>query len=97
MAKSIIQKDKICFFCGTTQNLELHHICHGTANRKLADKYGLTVWLCHDHHTGTMQSVHHDADMDKFFKVLGQREFEKRNPELNFRNIFGKNYLEDRR
>ena len=50
--------------CGTTCNLERHHVIFGTANlerhhvifgtagRKISDKLGLTIWLCHEHHLG---------------------------------------------
>ena len=41
--KSIIQKEKRCFFCGSVRNLEKHHIFGGTKNRKWSEKYGLTV------------------------------------------------------
>ena len=48
MRKSILQDRKECFCCGTTLNLERHHVIHGTAGRKIADRLGLTIWLCAD-------------------------------------------------
>jgi hypothetical protein len=53
MAKSIIQEDKAhCFLCGRNASaeyfgLDCHHVFFGP-NRKASDKYGLTVYLCHD-------------------------------------------------
>jgi glutamyl/glutaminyl-tRNA synthetase len=38
--KSVIQFEKECYICGRTTNLHVHHLLHGTANRKLSDKYG---------------------------------------------------------
>ena len=74
--KSIIQKEKECFLCGGTQNLECHHLMHGTANRKLADKFGLKVWLCSYHHRDNKHGVHGDAELDLWFKLLAQNCFE---------------------
>ena len=61
--KSIIQKEKECYLCGSTLNLEKHHCIHGTAGRKLADKYGLTVWLCAYHHRDQKNGVHGNKDL----------------------------------
>ena len=44
--ESIISNEERCWFCGSTQDLCTHHAWHGTANRKLADKDGLTVRIC---------------------------------------------------
>ena len=32
------------------ENLEKHHIIYGTGNRKVADRHGLWIYLCHYHH-----------------------------------------------
>ena len=52
MSESLIQTEKECWFCGAQVNLERHHIFAGTANRPISEKYGLWVYLCHEHHTG---------------------------------------------
>ena len=52
MSSSIVQSEKECWFCGARARLEEHHIFAGTANRRISEKYGLKVWLCHRHHTG---------------------------------------------
>ncbi len=90
---SIIQSEKKCFFCGLERGLELHHIFYGSANRKISDAYGLTVWLCMNHHRGTFAGVHFNKEMDLHLKKIGQQAFEEKYPHLSFLQIFGKNYL----
>jgi hypothetical protein len=94
MAKSIIQRDREnCYICGSTLNLQEHHCLHGNANRSLADKYGLVVTLCQEHHTGS-RGVHHNRNMDLFLIQTAQSCFEEQigNRE-EFMRIFGKNWL----
>ena len=88
--KSIITDElDRCFNCGSRYMIECHHVLHGTANRKIADKYGLTVPLCHICHC----KLHdYDNSLDRALQRLGQETFEKKYPELNFRQIFGRNY-----
>lgn len=40
--KSILQSDKECFMCGTTYNLERHHVIFGTAYE---DKHSRDEWV----------------------------------------------------
>lgn len=95
--KSIIQNEKECYICGTKNNLERHHVIHGHGLRPLADKYGLTVWLCQGHHRGDMNgngfAVHFNSGMDLRLKRIAQRAFCERYPDKDFLEIFGKNYL----
>ena len=93
MARSIIQADKECYFCKNTLNLEKHHIFGGYANRKLSEKYGLTVWLCHNCHNEKPWGVHHNIARMSYLHKLAQEEFNKHYPELDFMKIFGRNYL----
>lgn len=91
----MIMSDKKCFFCGKTDSLQEHHCVGGNANRKIADKYGLTIWLCVYHHTGGKKSVHQDYSMNLQVKQYAQRYFEENigDRELWMRE-FGKNYLD---
>lgn len=90
MAKSIIYDEPRCFFCGSTRDLQTHHCIHGTANRKLADKYGLTVILCRRHH----EMVHMDVGMDIALKMEAQRAWEKQyGSRDDFMRVFGRSYL----
>ena len=92
--KSIVQDldQGRCFLCGRTQNLELHHIMHGTANRRLATLYGLTCLLCHTHHTGKF-GVHNDAELNRQLQMIAQTAFERTHTRQEWIKIFEKNYL----
>lgn len=93
--KSIIDSKKICYVCGTENNLHLHHILFGK-NRKKADEDGLTLYLCYEHHEGTY-GVHgkngHELDI-RLKKVAEYRwcEFYNKTPE-QFMKRYGRNYL----
>lgn len=92
MAKSIIQREKECLFCGAVRDLEKHHCMHGTANRKKAEKYGLTVYLCRRHHTGP-EGVHMNPETDRELKKLAQHVFEERYDHAKWMEVFGRDYL----
>ena len=67
--KSIIDQTKRCYVCGRTDTLHLHHILFGK-NRNNADKDGLTVYLCWEHHEGT-NGVHgkNGSELNKELKT----------------------------
>ena len=91
MAKSIItQISEFCFLCGRRAT-EVHHI-YGGANRGLSEKYGLTVPLCHACHNEPPHGAHHNKETADMLKAIGQVRFEQEYPNLDFREIFGKNY-----
>lgn len=92
--KSIIQKEKECYICGTTVWLEEHHI-FGGANRKISEKYGLKIWLCHRHHNEVPDGIHFDKWLRNRVKQDTQRLFMKHYSKTKeeFREIFGKSYL----
>lgn len=93
MSKSIIQSEKECIVCRTTLNLEEHHCIYGTANRKNSEKYGLKVWLCHNHHTGN-QGVHNgNVLLDTYLKKLAQKKFEEKYDHKTYMQIFRRNFL----
>lgn len=92
--KSVIQKDKECYVCGKVRGLHDHHILFGTANRKLSELYGLKVWLCVEHHTGSNEAVHHNKELDMNLKKLAQKYYEANyGTREDFRETFGRNYL----
>jgi len=88
---SLLSNEKKCYFCGSTHNLECHHI-FGGANRNKSSAYGCWVWLCKEHHTGN-SGVHLNYELQRKLRENCQREFEKIYPYLDFMAIFGKNYL----
>lgn len=102
MSKSIMQRKKECYLCRHILGddiplpgvwLEMHHVFSGTANRRLSERYGLKVWLCHRHHNEPPAGVHFNAEAAETLHQAGQQAFEQRYPDLDFKTIFGKNYL----
>lgn len=91
-SKSILQNEKRCWFCPCTYGLERHHIFAGVANRKLSEKYGLWVWLCHEHHTGT-DGAQYNPEMNRQLKQDAQFAFERKHTRAEWMKIFEKNYL----
>lgn len=90
--KSILQDAEECFFCHTTQGLECHHCIHGNANRKIADREGLTVNLCHRCH----QKVHDtDREMDLVLIKTAQRAYESKHSRAEWMALFSHNWLWD--
>lgn len=89
--KSIMWNKKECYFCGTTMNLHVHHCLHGSANRRLADQYGLTVALCRKHH----DMVHQSIIWDNALKKEAQKAWEERYGDRSaFIAVFGRSYLD---
>lgn len=79
--------------CGSYRNLETHHVIYGYGNRKLSDRYGLTVPLCHFCHNEPPNGVHFNTENDLKLKRLAQVAFEHEYPDKDFKEIFGRNYL----
>lgn len=90
--RSILAEDmEHCMICGA-MHPHVHHVL-GASNRKWSEKYRLVVPLCYMHHNGSNAGVHFDKTLDTALKIMAQRKFEEVYPELNFKEIFGKNYL----
>lgn len=103
MSKSILH-DKTagtCYLCiklhgdYSWKRTQEHHVIFGWANRKLSEKYGLKVYLCDAHHEHGKEAVHVNADIANDLKAEAQRAFQRKNLNLSFREIFGKNYIDD--
>lgn len=92
MSKSIMQTEKQCYICGAQTGLESHHVLAGVANRKVSEKYGLTVWLCHRHHTGT-DGAQYDKDKNLWLKEEAQKAFERAHSHDEWMRVIGRNYL----
>ena len=91
--RSVLQEEKECFVCKTNINLQDHHIFFGTSNRKQSEKYGMKVWLCQQHHTGT-RGVHFNRDLDIRLKKYAQSYFEEYiGSRTEFIKVFGQSYL----
>jgi hypothetical protein len=88
-------------------DLHEHHIFYGIGKRKLSERYGLKVMLCPYHHIGDIrgnaEAVHFGGRTeDVWLKRRAQRAWEEKNTANpgtetahdQFREIFGKNYLD---
>lgn len=82
-----------CLICKTTQNIHIHEIFFGTANRKKSIKYGLYVGLCAKHHNMSNEGVHFNKKLDMQLKQWAQRKFEEKYSHDEFMKIFHRNYL----
>ena len=91
--KSIIQTERECYVCGTTQDIHEHHIFEGTANRRQSEKYGMKIFLCGRHHNMSNQGIHFNKELDISVKQMAQEIFEKTHTREEFKEIFGKSYL----
>ena len=93
MSKSIIDNERRCYVCHTTQNLHKHHIVHGYAFRKVSEEYGLWVYLCAYHHNMSNEGVHFNRELDLKLKRLAQQKFIEKYPDKDFIKELGRNYL----
>jgi len=98
MAKSIMQARKECYVCRevycvcTRRGLEKHHVLGGPL-RPLSERYGLTVWLCRDHHNTPAEfAAHFDQDVALWLKRRAQRAFVALHGMECWMATFGKNY-----
>ena len=92
MTDSIIQSEKECWFCGARVSLEEHHIFAGVANRKISEKYGLKVYLCHRHHTGE-DGAQYCKEKNLQLKRIAQQRFEEIYSHELWMSVIRKNYL----
>lgn len=76
-----------CYLCGKAKN-DLHEIYPGR-NRLNSIKYRLILPLCREHHI----KMHNDLNMRLKYLKLGQKKFNEVYPELDFVEIFKRNYL----
>lgn len=72
--KSIIQNERECFICGRPEPLEEHHCLEGAyrGNKKNlygSEKYGLTVYLCTEHH----MMAHEHEEMLAYLRSVAQK------------------------
>lgn len=91
MRTSIMQAEKRCFICGAVKDLERHHVMDGP-NRRHSETYGLTVWLCRNHHTGD-HGAHNNRKLDLFLREEAQAAFERTHSRADWMRVFGRNYL----
>lgn len=92
--KSILQKEKRCYLCGSYEWLEEHHIFFGNPNRRISEANGFKVFLCHWHHNEPPNGVHHNRRADLKLKQECQAKYESMgHSREEFIRLIGRNYL----
>lgn len=79
-----------CYLCGKPKD-HIHEIYFGK-NRVNSMKWGCCVPLCYECHQGN-NGVHHNIEIDIILKQTCQKIFEQTYPDINFIDIFYKNYI----
>ena len=84
-----------CFICGRFGYVERHHVFGGTANRRLSEEDGLTVYLCPDCHRNAPHAAHRcRATMDSLHRWGQERWMEQTGGSTaDFIARYGRNYL----
>ncbi len=85
--------EHVCYACGRTKYLEIHHVYPGP-NRDNSSKYGAVVWLCHHHHRGQPDGVHGgNEQLDKELKRKFQIKLMEEGLTMEeFVKTFGRSY-----
>ena len=91
---SIIQKQKQCLICDTTQNIHIHEVFYGR-NRQKSIEDGCCVYLCGKHHNQSNEGVHFNKKLDLRIKQLMETFWlEYYNKTIDdFIKKYGRNYL----
>lgn len=82
-----------CYISGRTDNIHIHEVYFGTANRKKSIKWGCCIPLTAELHTESNKGVHHNDALNKHLKEIMQVAFEEKYSKEKFMSIFNKNYL----
>lgn len=79
-----------CYVCGRPYP-NIHHMMN-KADKKKAEKYGLIIPLCINHHTGS-EGVHTKPEKMLACRQMAQKKFEEEHTRDEWIKEFGKNYL----
>lgn len=98
---SILVPDlKHCYVCGTDNDIHLHEVFFGTANRQKSIEDGCVVPLCGAHHNLSNAGVHFNKTLDNRLKQQAEKIWIKTycdsedNGIEKFVKRFGRNYLD---
>ena len=101
MSKSILhnKNDHTCYLCmllnhdyDTRTMLEEHHVFMGNKERKLAEHYGLKVYLCIQHHRIGPAAVHNNKEYCRMLQKIAQKAFEEIYSHEKWMQEFGRDY-----
>lgn len=87
-----------CYLCAALHNdytykpTQEHHVMFGSGQRELSEEYGLTVQLCLDHHKDGPEAAHNNQAIRELLCRDAQEAFMMEYPDLNWMEIFKKNY-----
>lgn len=91
MRFSILTKDlSRCFLCNKPKE-HLHEIYFGK-NRVNSMKWGCVIPLCRNCHQGKL-GVHNNYEVDITLKQMCQKKFAEVYPDIDFLEIFHRNYI----
>ncbi len=88
-----------CYLCAALHNdytykqTEEHHVVFGSGQRELSEEYGLKVQLCKVHHKYGEEAAHTNREVRELLCRDAQAAFMIEYPNLNWVEIFKKNYL----
>ena len=89
-----------CYLCAALHNdytykpTQEHHVMFGSGQRELSEEYGLTVQLCLEHHKDGQEAAHNNQAIRELLCRDAQEAFMMEYPNLNWMQIFKKNYSE---
>lgn len=83
-----------CIICGKSP-INKHEIFFGAKNRQKSIQYGLVIPLCTAEHHNQVgcTGIHFDKALREKWQIKGQKKFQEVYPDLDFLEIFGKNYI----
>ena len=93
--------ERKCWLCGRNgacDPLDEHHIFFGWSNRRVSERYNITVPLCHDRcHENGPKAAHNCKETADMIKRYGQRKLMLQEDWTveEFRMMFDKNYLDE--
>lgn len=85
---SILVSSNKCCMCPSTSNLTWHEVFRGR-NRANSMKYDLCLRLCYNCH----EKYQEDKDFNNYWHKQAQLKFKEVYPDLDFLDIFKRNYL----
>lgn len=84
-----------CFLCGSTYQMELHHV-FGGANKSKSEEDELMVWLCRKCHHEVHHGAHRSGEFMKYLRQYGEKLWLCNNPDKTIEDFierYGRNYL----
>ena len=99
--KSILhgKQSGFCYLCAllngdySMKQTEEHHVVFGAGQRSLSEEYGLKVYLCREHHREGPFAPHNNKEVEEMLCRIAQERFKEEYPDLEWTEIFRKNYL----